>query len=71
MDYSVALGVTTFLAKEDHFVVWAIASSHLLAIDTHLRLTPAYSDYRVKFNTLLYKILVALPTYFLIFIMKH
>ncbi|XP_046672950.1 glutamyl aminopeptidase-like isoform X2 [Homalodisca vitripennis] len=46
LDYSVALSLTTFLHHEDHMVVWTIAANNLLSIDTHLRLTPAYSNYR-------------------------
>lgn len=50
LDYSVALALTQFLSREDHFVVWTLASSHLLAIDTHLFYTPVYSEYRVSFQ---------------------
>lgn len=49
LDYSIALSLTNFLKYEDHFVVWAHASANLLNIDTKLRNTSIYYDFRVIF----------------------
>jgi len=46
LEFKVTMAMTGFLSKENHIVVWTLASEHLLAIDGHLLFTPAYSDYR-------------------------
>ena len=52
LDYQIALGVTSYLAKETEYIPWKAALNGIAYLKSMLNRSPVYGDFKVVQNIL-------------------